>query len=224
MKPELRLVLFDCDGTLVDSALVIQRAMDDVFVEFSYKPPEFDDIRNIIGLSLDQAIAHLLQREVDDEIYAMVAAFKRHFSTKVHDILCDEPIFPGILDVLSVLENTDNILLGIATGKSRRGIDKICDAYKLNCFIAIKTADDCPSKPDPTMVLESCHETGVPVSQTYIVGDSIYDMQMGKLAGAIAVGVSWGYHTPEALKQAGADFIIDKPQDLLHLLEVEARA
>ena len=113
MQQKLRLVLFDCDGTLVDSALVIQNAMNNVFDKFSYKTPSFDEIRNIIGLSLDVAISRLLQRPVDDEINAMVSSFKQNFSNGIDDIPLQEPLFPGIRDLLSKLEVREDILLGV---------------------------------------------------------------------------------------------------------------
>lgn len=223
-KTPLRLALFDCDGTLVDSAFAIQRAMIMVFQQFSYSEPSLDETKSVIGLSLDLAIAHLLKRPVDDEIWAMVAAYKENYRKIRSDVFSAEPLFPGVLDMLTTLEKDDTTLLGVVTGKSRMGIDRICEAYKLHCFITIKTADDCPSKPNPAMVIESCKQTGVFPESTYVIGDSIYDMQMAKLAKAKAVGVSWGYHMPDALRAAGADFIAREPKDLLSILKADAHA
>ena len=220
-KTPLRLALFDCDGTLVDSAFAIQRAMIMVFQQFSYSEPSLDETKSVIGLSLDLAIAHLLKRPVDDEIWAMVAAYKENYRKIRSDVFSAEPLFPGVLDMLTTLEKDDTTLLGVVTGKSRMGIDRICEAYKLHCFITIKTADDCPSKPNPAMVIESCKQTGVFPESTYVIGDSIYDMQMAKLAKAKAVGVSWGYHMPDALRAAGADFIAREPKDLLSILKAD---
>lgn len=223
-KTPLRLALFDCDGTLVDSAFAIQRAIIMVFQQFSYSEPSLDETKSVIGLSLDLAIAHLLKRPVDDEILAMVAAYKENYRKIRSDVFSAEPLFPGVLDMLTTLEKDDTTLLGVVTGKSRMGIDRICEAYKLHCFITIKTADDCPSKPNPAMVIESCKQTGVFPESTYVIGDSIYDMQMAKLAKAKAVGVSWGYHMPDALRAAGADFIAREPKDLLSILKADAHA
>lgn len=223
-KTPLRLALFDCDGTLVDSAFAIQRAMIMVFQQFSYSEPSLDETKSVIGLSLDLAIAHLLKRPVDDEIWAMVAAYKENYRKIRSDVFSAEPLFPGVLDMLTTLEKDDTTLLGVVTGKSRMGIDRICEAYKLHCFITIKTADDCPSKPNPAMVIESCKQTGVFPESTYVIGDSIYDMQMAKLAKAKAVGVSWGYHMPDALRAAGADFIAREPKDLLSILKADDHA
>lgn len=223
-KTPLRLALFDCDGTLVDSAFAIQRAMIMVFQQFSYSEPSLDETKSVIGLSLDLAIAHLLKRPVDDEIWAMVAAYKENYRKIRSDVFSEEPLFPGVLDMLTTLEKDDTTLLGVVTGKSRMGIDRICEAYKLHCFITIKTADDCPSKPNPAMVIESCKQTGVFPESTYVIGDSIYDMQMAKLAKAKAVGVSWGYHMPDALRAAGADFIAREPKDLLSILKADDHA
>ena len=222
-KP-LRLALFDCDGTLVDSVFAIQRAMVQVFEKFSYKEPDLDETKLVIGLSLDRAIARLLDRPVDDEILEMVTAYKQIFAKNRGDISFTEPLFPGILEMLTTLEHKDDVLLGIVTGKSRLGIDKILEAYKLHCFITIKTADECPSKPDPTMVIESSKQTGVFPENTYVIGDSIFDMQMAKLAHAKAIGVFWGYNTPEALKEAGADKLVREPKDIIPIFESDNNA
>jgi len=125
-KP-LRLALFDCDGTLVDSVFAIQRAMVQVFEKFSYKEPDLDETKLVIGLSLDRAIARLLDRPVDDEILKMVTAYKQIFAKNRGDISFTEPLFPGIPEMLTALENKDDVLLGIVTGKSRLGIDKILE-------------------------------------------------------------------------------------------------
>ncbi|CAM1650283.1 HAD-IA family hydrolase [Bartonella apis] len=222
-KP-LRLALFDCDGTLVDSAFAIQRAMLQVFEKFSYKEPDFDETKLVIGLSLDHAIARLLGRPVDDEILEMVTAYKQIFAKNRGDISFIEPLFPGILEMLTTLEHKDDVLLGVVTGKSRLGIDKILEAYKLHCFVTIKTADEYPSKPDPTMVIESCKQTGVFPENTFVIGDSIFDMQMAKLAHAKAIGVFWGYNTPEALKEAGADKLVREPKDIIPIFESDNNA
>ena len=126
-KP-LRLALFDCDGTLVDSAFAIQRAMVQVFEKFSYKEPDLDETKLVIGLSLDRAIARLLGRPVDDEILEMVTAYKQIFAKNRGDISFTEPLFPGISEMLTTLESKDDVLLGVVTGKSRLGIDKILEA------------------------------------------------------------------------------------------------
>lgn len=220
----LALVLFDCDGTLVDSGFAIQDCMEKAFEAFSYEPPSFEQTKSIIGLSLDTAIAHLLHRQIDDEVGQMVVAYKAAFSTLRQDIAFEEPLYDGIKKALAAFERQDDILLGMVTGKSRRGADLVCKTHGLDCFITTKTADDCPSKPDPTMVLSCCDETGVDATNTYVVGDSIYDMQMAKLAGATAIGVSWGYHTAQALQQAGADMIAKKPEDLPILIEAHIHA
>ena len=222
-KP-LRLALFDCDGTLVDSAFAIQRAMVQVFEKFSYKEPDFDETKLVIGLSLDHAIARLLGRPVDDEILEMVTAYKQIFAKNRGDISFTEPLFPGISEMLTALESKDDVLLGVVTGKSRLGIDKILEAYKLHCFVTIKTADECPSKPDPTMVIESCKQTGVFPENTFVIGDSIFDMQMAKLAHAKAIGVFWGYNMPEALKEAGADKLVREPKDIIPIFESDNNA
>lgn len=223
-KTTLRLALFNCDGTLVDSAYTIYRSLVKVFRNFSYDEPSLDEVKAIIGLSPDQAIARLLKRSVDDEVLKITTFYKENLPQATSDIRSDEPIYVGILEVLASLEKNDNVLLGVVTGRTRFEFDRICAAYKLNCFITTKTSDDCPSKPDPTMIWESCKRTGVFPENTYVISDTIYDMQMAKLANAKAIGVCWGYHTPEALTEAGADFIARTPDDLIKLLDPSAHA
>lgn len=223
MSASLRLVLFDCDGTLVDSAAFIQQCMHKTFIEFGLSPPHQAETRAIIGLSLDQAIATLCKRPVDAEIEAMVVAYRQAFWALRQGTRPLEPLYDGVSALLKTLYQMPNILLGVVTGKSRRGLDAICAQNRMENFITIRTADDCPSKPHPAMVEECCQEVGVSANQCYVVGDSIYDMQMAKAASANAVGVSWGYHSSLALKEVGADFIINTPRDLCVILNNSLR-
>lgn len=216
----MKLILFDCDGTLVDSAGVIHRCMARTFAEAGLIELQEADTRSIIGLSLDHAIARLLKCDIDASVQALTQRYKDHFVLIRGEPDFAEPVFPGIPELIAELAGRDDIAIGMVTGKSRRGVRKVLEMHGLTKhFMVIRTADDCPSKPHPAMVLEACTEAGFDPSDALVVGDAIYDMEMARSAGALAVGVSWGYHSREALRATGAHHILDVPADLLALLE-----
>ena len=218
----MRLVLFDCDGTLVDSAKLIHEVMARTFVDFGHARPDVSETKAIIGLTLDIAIARMQGKpHVDDEALAMTAHYKATYMGVRAEPGFQEPLFPGIADMMARLEREDDLILGAVTGKSRRGLDLIRAAHGFDkTFFVSRTADDCPSKPHPAMVSECCSEAGVDAARTVVVGDAIYDMQMAKAAGAKAIGVSWGYASVPELVEAGADHILRTPADLLEWLEI----
>ena len=119
-----------------------------------------------------------------------------------------EPLYPGAADTVTALARRDDVVLGIATGKSQRGVRLVLGHHGLlDHFITIKTADDAPSKPDPGMVLHAMREAGATPENTVVIGDTTYDVAMARAAGAAAIGVAWGYHTRAALERAGAPVI-----------------
>ena len=217
----MQLVLFDCDGTLVDSAGLIHEVMMRTCAHFGHAQPELSRTKGVIGLTLDLAIARVLEREhVDDEAIAMAAHYKTIFSGVRAEELHSELLFDGIRPLIDDLGRRESILIGAVTGKSRRGLDTVLDAHEFRRhFIVSRTADDCPSKPHPAMVSECCRETGMDAKDTLVIGDAVYDMQMAKAAGARAIGVSWGYASVDALRAAGADAILGHPEDLLRYIE-----
>lgn len=215
----MKLVLFDCDGTLVDTAHNIHECMRRTFIEAGLPEPDIAQTKDVIGLSLDHAIAQVLNRAVDDEMANMAARYKEHFTTMRQESWYSEPLFEGIDEMLGKIAARDDILLGIVTGKSRRGVKHILERYGYeNLFYAIRTADDCPSKPHPAMVLECCEQSGIEPYNALVIGDSIYDMQMAIAAGARAIGVGWGYHQQSQLVDAGAHEIADNASHLETLI------
>ncbi|MDX3930148.1 MAG: HAD-IA family hydrolase [Shinella sp.] len=218
----MRLVLFDCDGTLVDSVGLIHEVMARTFVHFGYPRPDVSRTKAVIGLTLDIAVARMQGKEhVDDEALAMAAHYKTIFPGVRGEPGFQEPLFPGIAEVVARLSGDDDILVGAVTGKSRRGLNLICETHGFQkTFFVSRTADDCPSKPHPAMVTECCAEAGIDAVGTIVVGDAIYDMQMAKAAGAKAIGVSWGYASVPELVEAGADHILRTPAELLEWLEI----
>ena len=214
----MRLVLFDCDGTLVDSAGVIHETMARTFDAFGLAPPALDDTKSIIGLTLDIAIARLTgEPHVDGRALAMTAHYKAIYTDVRAEGFSERP-FLGIAALMRTLGQREDLVIGAVTGKSRRGLDIIRTSHGFH-FTVSRTADDCPSRPHPAMVTECCAEAGFDPRDTLVIGDAIYDMQMAKGAGATAIGVSWGYAPPTALLAAGADHIVQTPDDILALLE-----
>lgn len=213
----MKLALFDCDGTLVDSAALIHEVMARTFVHFGYPRPDVSATKSIIGLTLDIAIARMQGKQhVDDEAVAMTAHYKKIYMDVRGEPGMDVPLFDGIKPVIAALAARDDILIGAVTGKSRRGLVNVLETHGFAPdFIVSRTADDCPSKPHPAMVTECCDETGMNAADAIVIGDAIYDMQMAKAAGAKAIGVSWGYASVDDLIAAGADAIVHHPKDLL---------
>ncbi|MCM2474930.1 HAD-IA family hydrolase [Rhizobium sp. CG5] len=213
----MKLVLFDCDGTLVNSAALIHEVMVRTFAEFGHARPTIESTKSIIGLTLDIAIARMLGRpHADDEAVRMTACYKSFFPTVRAEAGYEESLYDGIADLIATLAARDDILIGAVTGKSRRGLELVLNGHGFKPhFIVSRTADDCPSKPHPAMVTECCDETGMQAADTIVIGDAIYDMQMAKAAGARALGVSWGYASVQQLQTAGADVIVDHPADIL---------
>lgn len=217
----MKLALFDCDGTLVDSAGLIHEVMARTFEDFGLERISLDATKSIIGLTLDIAIARLMhQPHVDDRALAMTAHYKKLYGSVRTEMNFREPLFDGIAPLIATLMARDGLLLGAVTGKSRRGLDQICASHGYEkTFFVSRTADDCPSKPHPAMVTECCAEAGIDAGDTVVIGDAIYDMQMAKSAGASAIGVAWGYASVPELIEAGADFIARTPHDILDWME-----
>jgi phosphoglycolate phosphatase len=213
----MKLALFDCDGTLVDSAALIHEVMARTFTHFGYDRPDVSLTKSIIGLTLDIAISRMQGKpHVDDEAVAMTAHYKAIYAGVRDEPGMDVMLFDGIEPLIRTLARSDEILIGAVTGKSRRGLVHILETHGLAPhFIVSRTADDCPSKPHPAMVTECCSETGMNPADTIVIGDAVYDMEMAKAAGATAVGVSWGYASVMELVAAGADSIAYRPGDVL---------
>lgn len=214
----LRLAVFDVDGTLIDSEHNIVAAMTEAWSRMELGVPEPGEVRRIIGLSLVEACAALLPWAGHETHRAVAEQYKDAF--RALRLLPDmaEPLFPGVLEALDALE-ADGWLLGLATGKSRRGVDNMLHNHNLEGrFVTIQTADDNPGKPHPGMLLRAAAETGVELADTVMIGDTGYDMAMAQSARALGVGVSWGYHSIAELRQAGARVVIDSFDALPELL------
>jgi phosphoglycolate phosphatase len=211
----MRLVLFDCDGTQVDSQAMIVASMTGAFAALGRVPPRREAVLSIVGLSLPIAIARLVPGDDAETVDRLVDAYKAAFQSLRASAGSLEPMFPGALDALDELARADDVLLGVVTGKSRRGLDLVLAHHGLaDRFVVLRTADDGPSKPHPFMVLDAIAATGADVSRTVVVGDTTFDIEMAGAAGCRSIGVGWGYHPVEALVAAGADRLVDRFEDV----------
>ena len=214
-----RLAIFDCDGTLVDSQASICAAMEECFAAAGLAAPAAERTRRVVGLSLPQAMAALLPEEAPARHLALAEAYKISFQRLRRERDVHEPLYEGIADLLDALE-ADGWLLGIATGKSDRGLRLVLERHGLaRRFVTLQTADRHPSKPHPSMIEAALAETGADPELSMMIGDTSYDMAMAKAAGVRAVGVAWGYHEAEELGAAGAGFVARHPREIAALVE-----
>ena len=219
MSRPLRLAVFDLDGTLIDSQHHIHNAMELTFAGQGLDCPPLEHVRGIIGLSLPQAMRRLVSDLTDGQYKALVEGYKATFKIK-REAGEFAPLYSGILDMLDGLAQDDHLLLGVATGKSRRGLDAVLDGHGLTSkFVTAQVADNHPSKPHPSMLLTALSETGVEAQDAVIIGDTTYDMEMGVAAGMHCIGVSWGYHMVDDLRATGAAWIVDDAAQLQALLD-----
>lgn len=216
---DLRLVLFDVDGTLVDSQHAIVGAAHRGADAVGLPRAPREAVLGIVGLSLPDAVAVLYPDAVPELQARMVAAYKQaYFDGRAEAE--QPPLFPGADQTMRALHARDEVLLGTATGMSRRGMNSVERIYGLKgLFATTQTADENPSKPNPAMVLAALADTGVDAGNAVFVGDTVYDMEAGRAAGVACVGVSWGYHSADDLTAAGADYVIDGFDALIPLLD-----
>ena len=205
----MKLVIFDIDGTLVDSQHLICGAVHQVYDRHGLPKPTRERVLALVGLSLPDTFARLADGATHP-VEAMVESYREAFTALRAQPNSMEPLYPGAEAAILRLAKRDDIALGIATGKSMRGIEVVLGHYKLlPHFTTVQCADTAPSKPDPGMVLNALRDTGVAADDAVLIGDSIYDMQMAKAGGIRAIGVAWGYHPPADLIAAGADVIVE---------------
>ncbi|MGC1505459.1 MAG: HAD-IA family hydrolase [Sulfitobacter sp.] len=205
MSSALRLVIFDVDGTLVDSQGDIVAAMAKAYAAVDEPVPPRKDILGVVGLSLDVIFPRLMPQMSAQGHEKMCAAYKNAYmdmraQTGVQQ---SSPLYPGALDVLYGLQAERDVLLGVATGKSKRGLDKLIEGHGLEgLFVTQQVADFHPSKPHPSMILQAMADAGVAAQDTVMVGDTSFDMDMAAAAGVCGIGVGWGYHGREQLTAA----------------------
>lgn len=209
-----KLALFDCDGTLIDSQANICMAMERAFSQMDLNPPPRHEIRHVVGLSLVEAAAHLRPDESDVFHRELAEHYKQSFYALRGKGLVHEPLYDGIKELIIALDN-DDWMLGVATGKSDRGLDRCLREHDMkHLFVSLQTADRHPSKPHPSMIHQAMADAGSDAANTVMIGDTSFDMEMGKAAGCYTIGVNWGYHSLEILQSTGADICVHNMTEL----------
>jgi phosphoglycolate phosphatase len=174
----------------------------------------------VVGLSLPQLFAVLAAEQPLSVQAELMRLYRSDFPGKREGRLAHDPLYVGIGEVVSTLAQRDDIVLGIATGKSRQGVARILERQGWHAhFPTIQTADDHPSKPHPSMILRAMAEAGAEPTSTLMIGDTTYDMEMARNAKVGAVGVAWGYHEPDRLMRAGAHAVAATTDGLIAAVE-----
>jgi phosphoglycolate phosphatase len=200
------LIVFDWDGTLMDSEAKIVRCMQAAARDAGVSDPGAERVRHIIGLGLAEAMEALFPAESPAQRARLVEHYRRHF-LEVDDTAM--PLFPGVAEGLAGLA-ARGYLLAVATGKSRRGLDRVLDESGTRAlFTASRCADETFSKPHPQMLEEILDITGVDPGRALMVGDTVYDMQMARNARVPGLAVSYGVHAREQLLDCGALACLD---------------
>jgi len=199
---DLRLVIFDVDGTLVDSQGLIYRSFVAAYDAVGLTPPRRSAALRFVGLSLAQTFP-ALSPELSATAHAQLeAAYKDayHKARLAEGSVASSPFYPRVRAVLDELRAQDWTLLAVATGKSKRGLDALIAGHGLDgYFVSRQTADTHPSKPHPSMIDACLAETGVSAGRAVMIGDTRFDMDMAKAAGVKRIGVAWGYHPVDTL-------------------------
>jgi phosphoglycolate phosphatase len=209
-----RLVVFDCDGTLVDGQAAICETMEQAFASAGLAAPDRHLVRRMVGLSLPYALRELAPQASEEERHAVVEAYKVGFRDLRLSGALREPLFEGIGALIEEL-GAEGWQLAVATGKSDRGLHACLDAHGIkHRFVSLQTADRHPSKPHPAMLEAALFEAGVAPADAVMIGDTSFDMEMAVAAGVRAIGVSWGYHDTQELFDTGASAVADKAEQL----------
>ena len=206
-----RLIVFDWDGTLMDSTGAIVRAAVGAIEELGWPALAPERIREIIGLGLRESWERLFPGAEDDGFEAFVTTYRSHFFAAEQQT---SRLYPGIRGLVGELRERGH-LLAVATGKSRRGLDRDFERTGLgSLFAATRTADESRSKPHPDMLLDLLARTGCPPEQVLMVGDTEYDLEMARRTGVDAVGVTWGAHSAERLRACRPAACLDDLREL----------
>jgi phosphoglycolate phosphatase len=187
------LIVFDWDGTLFDSTALITRCIQAACADVGAAVPSDKDASYVIGMGLAEALAHAAPGLARERYPELGHRYRHHYFAKQHEIV----LFEGTLAMLQALKQRQH-LLGVATGKSRRGLDEALKTVELHgLFDATRTADETASKPDPQMLLELMEEFSIEPQRTLMIGDTTHDLQLAANAGTARIGVGYGAHDSE---------------------------
>lgn len=214
-----RLAVFDIDGTLVDSRATIHRSMTLAFEAIGAAPPDYDTTRQIVGLNLREALDALAPGLDEPGRRRLSQAYADAF-VAIHDQPgFGEPLYAGAAELLDRLR-AEGWLIAMATGKSRRGVERVMRTHNwADLFDSTHCADDGPGKPHPAMLVECMKVLQATPAMTVMIGDTGHDIRMAKAAGVRAQGVAWGFHTADEIAEAGADHVAMSFEELGRALD-----
>lgn len=217
----MKLAVFDLDGTLVDSRAAIAEAMAHAFAAAGLEPPGYEQIRRIVGLSLEPAVQALLPGAGPAQVAALAEGYKQGFLRQRAEGRT-EALYPGAEALVRRLKR-EGWTLGIATGKARRGVEHFLETHGfVGVFDCGFCADDGPGKPDPHMLRLNLEAARRAAEEAVMIGDTSFDMAMARAAGVYAQGVAWGFHTPQEVAAGGAHHVADAFETLEAALDAFA--
>lgn len=214
----MRLIIFDMDGTLVDTVGLIVETVSDAFAAAGETVPDELAIRGISGITLPDAI-RILAPGLDDKRHGtLVDIYREHYRSRAG--LEREPLFKGTIEAMDRLRARPGTILAIATGKGFQSATALLDAHGIRShFHSVQTPSHNRGKPDPEMIHTAMTQAGASKAETVMIGDTVHDMRMARAAGVAAIGVAWGYHERDELRKAGADVVIETFDDLDHTID-----
>lgn len=209
----MRLVVFDLDGTLIDSVALIVETITKSFTAVGQAVPSEKEMRAISGITAREAMGLLAPDADPERVEVILESYRAHYHG--HAGTAREPLFEGALAALDRLEADPRNILAVATGKGYNGAITLLERHGIiGRFHSIQTPDHNRGKPDPQMIETAMEKAGIGREATVMIGDTVHDMRMARSAGVKALGVAWGYHEVEELHEAGAHLVIDQVHHL----------
>ncbi len=210
MARSFDLIVFDWDGTLFDSTMLIVRCIQSACRDLGVTVPSDADAAYVIGLGLHDALQHAVPGLPPERYPELGARYRHHYIASQHELV----LFPGTLSMLQALKGRNHIL-AVATGKNRRGLDDALAHSQLQgMFDATRTADETAGKPNPLMLQQLMQELGVAAERTLMIGDTTHDLMLARNAGTARVAVSYGAHEPESFAEHAPLFIAHSTEEL----------
>lgn len=215
MKNRFDLLVFDWDGTLIDSIGWIVHCIQNAARDCGLDVPTELAVRDVIGLSLKQSMRQLFPDSDVPTRERFVSSYSARFFSRP---ISRDDLFDGIYEMLFELQS-GGYRLAVATGKTRKGLDKaLRDTGMGGLFAITRCADETASKPEPVMLQEITRRLNVPMERAVMIGDSVHDMQMAANAGIASVAVSCGAHTPEILRRYHPLYCLNQTKEILGFL------